>query len=188
MFPTRLKAGAVVLLASCTMASLTTLANERAQAGRDDVGPIAGAHRRGQWRPLGWPQGRAAAPRQRREATGGRGLRRRPEQGPHLHAGRQAGVCERLLDRPRRRTEGPRQRRERVVMPALGEHARAWMSPGLSRHLANRNPPCGSDWTPTACGPTSDPPMTLSGSRPVDNHRPGQRPAKGRHGSRTRTS
>jgi hypothetical protein len=37
---TRLKAGAVVLLASCTMASLTTLATERAQAGRDDGGPL----------------------------------------------------------------------------------------------------------------------------------------------------
>src|SRR5262245_30966198 len=41
MFLTRLKAGAVVLLASCTMASQTTLATERAQAGRDDGGPIA---------------------------------------------------------------------------------------------------------------------------------------------------
>ena len=41
MFLTRLKAGAVVLLASCTMASLTTLATERPQAGRDDGGPIA---------------------------------------------------------------------------------------------------------------------------------------------------
>ncbi len=36
MFLTRLTAGAVVLLASCTMASLTTLATERAQADRDD--------------------------------------------------------------------------------------------------------------------------------------------------------
>lgn len=43
MFLTRLKAGAVVLLASCTMASLTTLATERVQAGRDDGGPIAAA-------------------------------------------------------------------------------------------------------------------------------------------------
>jgi AcrB/AcrD/AcrF family len=41
MFLTKLKAGAVVLLASCTMASLTTLATERAQAGRDDGRPIA---------------------------------------------------------------------------------------------------------------------------------------------------
>src|SRR5262249_22965900 len=41
MFRTRLKAGAVVLLATCTMASLTTLATDRAQAGRDDGGPIA---------------------------------------------------------------------------------------------------------------------------------------------------
>jgi multidrug efflux pump subunit AcrB len=41
MFLTRLKAGAVVLLASCTIASLTTLATERAQAGRDDGHPIA---------------------------------------------------------------------------------------------------------------------------------------------------
>ncbi len=41
MFLTRLKAGAVVLLASCTMASLTTLAIERAQADRDDGRPVA---------------------------------------------------------------------------------------------------------------------------------------------------
>ena len=41
MFLTRLKAGAVVLLASCTMASLTTLATERAQADRDDGRPVA---------------------------------------------------------------------------------------------------------------------------------------------------
>ena len=41
MFLTRLKAGAVVLLASCTMASLTTLATERAQADRDDGRTVA---------------------------------------------------------------------------------------------------------------------------------------------------
>ena len=41
MFLTRLKAGAVVLLASCTMASLTTLATERAQADRDEGRPVA---------------------------------------------------------------------------------------------------------------------------------------------------
>ena len=41
MFLTKLKAGAVVLLASCTMASLTTLATERAQADRDDGRPVA---------------------------------------------------------------------------------------------------------------------------------------------------
>ena len=41
MFLTRLMAGAIVLLASCTMASLTTLATERPQAGRDGGGLIA---------------------------------------------------------------------------------------------------------------------------------------------------
>jgi multidrug efflux pump subunit AcrB len=41
MFLTKLKAGAVVLLASCTIASPTTLATERAQADRDDGRPVA---------------------------------------------------------------------------------------------------------------------------------------------------
>ncbi len=41
MFLTRLNAGAVVLLASLTMASLTTLATEWAQADRDDGRPVA---------------------------------------------------------------------------------------------------------------------------------------------------
>lgn len=41
MFLIRLKAGAVVLLASCTMASPTILSTARALAGRDDRGPVA---------------------------------------------------------------------------------------------------------------------------------------------------
>jgi|GEM_PF-5878813 len=41
MILNRLKAGAVVLLTSCTMASLTILATELAQANRDDGGPVA---------------------------------------------------------------------------------------------------------------------------------------------------
>jgi multidrug efflux pump subunit AcrB len=40
MFLTRLRAGAIVLLASCTMASLTTLATERAQSDRDNGRPV----------------------------------------------------------------------------------------------------------------------------------------------------
>jgi RNA polymerase sigma factor (sigma-70 family) len=41
MFLTKLKVGAVVLLASCTMASLTTLATERTQADRGNGRPVA---------------------------------------------------------------------------------------------------------------------------------------------------
>jgi RNA polymerase sigma factor (sigma-70 family) len=41
MFLTKLKAGAIVLLASCTMASLTALATDRAQADRDNGRPVA---------------------------------------------------------------------------------------------------------------------------------------------------
>ncbi|HEX3447403.1 MAG TPA: efflux RND transporter permease subunit, partial [Isosphaeraceae bacterium] len=76
MFLTRLKAGAVVLLASCTMASLTTLATERAQAGRDDGRPVAASAAVGSASPgpPHDPAADAAAKAKKPQAAGGDGV------------------------------------------------------------------------------------------------------------------
>jgi hypothetical protein len=151
-----LKAGAVVLLALCTMASLTTLATERAQAGRDDGGPIAALAAVANGHP-GFPHDPAADAAARVEkppALAGDGVVQSKSR-MFMPDGKLVYVNVYTTDANADRKDLFNVANA-VVMPRL----KRLKGMDVPRNLAKGISTCGSGWTPTACGSTTCRPRT----------------------------